>query len=72
MSTTITFRLPDEITRELDEVSAETERSRSFHILKAIDAYLREYADVQIALDRLRDTTDPVISSDEMREELDI
>ncbi len=44
-----------------------TDRSRTYLILRALGAYLAEQADYQIALDRLRDKDDPVISSAELR-----
>ena len=68
MNTAISIRIPDELVRELDSV-AKTERSRSFHIRKALGIYFGEQADLQIALDRLHDTSDPVISINEMRDE---
>jgi len=55
---------------ELDEVAASAERSRSFVVQKAIEAYLAEQADLQISLDRLKDSTDAVISLQDMRAEL--
>ena len=70
MSASISIRLPDNIANELDIISKETERSRSFHIQKAVEIYLEERADFQIALDRLNDHTDPIISIDEMRANL--
>jgi len=72
MSTTISIRLPDNLANELDHISKETERSKSFHIQKAVEIYLMERADFQIALDRLNDHTDPVISIDDMRSNLGI
>lgn len=72
MNTAISIRIPDELVRKLDSVAKTTERSRSFHIRKALEIYLGEQADLQIALDRLRDTSDPVISIDEMRDERDV
>jgi RHH-type rel operon transcriptional repressor/antitoxin RelB len=72
MSTPISLRLPDKLARELDNVSRETERSKSFHIQKAVEQYLADRVDLQIALDRLNDTTDPVISMDDMRKQLDL
>ena len=39
----------------------------SFQIQKAVGMYIKEYADLQIALDRLNDPADPVISLQEMR-----
>jgi RHH-type rel operon transcriptional repressor/antitoxin RelB len=70
MSVSISIRLPDNIANELDIISKETERSKSFHIQKAVEIYLAERADFQIALDRLNDHTDPIISMDEMRANL--
>lgn len=70
LMTSISVRLPDETARALDELAASTDRSRSYLIVKALDTYLAEYADYQIALDRLRDKDDPVVSSAEMRKRL--
>ena len=70
MSVPLSVRLPERLAAELGEVAAATERSKSFVIQKALEAYLAEHADLQVALDRLRDTTDPVISLDAMRAEL--
>jgi len=57
---------------ELAEVASATERSKSFVVQKALEAYLKEQADLQIALDRLNGPTDPVISLEDMRSELDV
>ena len=46
--------------------------ARSFHIQKAVEMYIKEYADLQIALDRLNDPADPVISIQEMRTKLEL
>jgi len=70
MSTAVSIRLPDAMARELDRIARETERSRSFHIQKAVGSYLAEQADLRIGLDRLRDPRDPVISSRELRRSL--
>ncbi len=72
MSTAVSVRMSDELVRELDSVAKITERSRSFHIQKALEIYLEEQADLQIALDRLHDTSDPIISIDEMRDSLNV
>ena len=72
MSVALSVRLPDDLAAELDEVAAATERSRSFLVQKAIEAYLSEQADLQVALDRLNDSSDPVISLDDMRTDLDL
>jgi RHH-type transcriptional regulator, rel operon repressor / antitoxin RelB len=72
MSTAVSVRMPDGLVQELDSVAKITERSRSFHIQKALEIYLEEQADLQIALDRLHDTSDPIISMDEMRNQLNV
>ena len=72
MRTSVSVRIPDKLAKELDSVVKITERSRSFLIQKALESYLVEQADLQIALDRLHDTTDPIISIGEMRKELEI
>ena len=50
----------------------ETGRARLFHIQKEVEMYIKEYADLQIALDRLNDPADPVISIQEMRTKLEL
>ena len=70
MSTAVSIRLPDIIAKELDHIAEETERPRSFHVQKALESYIDDFADVQIALDRLRNQKDPVVSSREMRKSL--
>ena len=72
MSIAISVRIPEELALALDGVAKETERPKSFHIQKALEAYLDEYADLQIALDRLHDVSDPVISLEEMRQNLEL
>jgi len=70
MSVALSVRLPDELVKELNNVALTIERPKSFLVQKAIESYLRDQADLQIGLDRLRDTTDPVISMNEMRKEI--
>jgi len=72
MSTAISVRLPEKIALDIDEIAQETERSRSFHIQKAVEIYIKEYADLQIALDRLNDPTDAIISVQEMRTKITV
>ena len=72
MSLTISVRLPEELAGQLDSVAKETERPRSYIIQKALEAYLEDYADLQIAFDRMHDTTDPIISSKKVKESLGV
>ncbi len=70
MSTAISVRLPKALADHLDSIAKETERSRSYLIQKALESYIEDYADLQVALDRLHDKTDPVISGKELRKSL--
>ena len=72
MSETISVRLPEAISNLLSEVAKDTERSKSFHVQKALEAYLQEQADLQIALDRLRDSSDETISLKELKQDLEL
>ena len=72
MSTAISIRILASLAAKLSEIAKETERPKSFHVQKALEAYLKELADLQVALDRLHDTTDPVISIENIREELEL
>lgn len=70
MSVAISVRLPEVIANKLTSIAIETERSRSFVVQKAVETYLDDFADLQVALDRLRDNSDPVVSSSDMRNSL--
>ena len=70
MSTAISVRLPKNLASQLDSIAKETERPRSFIIQKALESYIEDFADLQIALDRLYDKGDEIISAKEMRESL--
>jgi len=70
MPASLSVRLPDETAKALEELARTTERSKTSLILKALEAYLADYAEYQIALDRLRDKDDPVISAAKLRKRL--
>jgi len=70
MSTAISVRIPKDLANQLDSIAKETERPRSFIIQKALESYIEGFADLQIALDRLHDKGDEIISSNEMRKSL--
>lgn len=70
MAVSISVRLPESTAKALNELANATERSRTYLILRALETYLAEYADYQVALDRLRDKDDPVISAAELRKRL--
>ncbi|MEE9390455.1 MAG: ribbon-helix-helix protein, CopG family [Candidatus Aminicenantaceae bacterium] len=70
MRTAISVRLPKELANQLDNIAKETERPRSYIIQKALESYINDYADLQVALDRLHDRTDPIVSGKELRKSL--
>ncbi|GBE40454.1 ribbon-helix-helix protein, copG family [bacterium BMS3Bbin09] len=72
MSTSVSIRIPDEIAKQIDEIAKETERSKSFIIQKAIESYIDDFSDLQIALDRLNNPKDEIISSKELKKSLGI
>jgi RHH-type rel operon transcriptional repressor/antitoxin RelB len=70
MNTAISVRLSKALADRLDSIAKETERPRSYIIQKALESYIEDYADLQVALDRLHDRSDPVISGKELRKSL--
>ena len=70
MAVSVSIRLPESTAKALEELASATERSKTYVIRKALEAYLAEYADYQVALDRLRDKDDPVISAADLRKRL--
>ena len=70
MTTAISIRLPKLLADQIDNIAKETERPRSFIIQKALESYIEDYADLQVALDRLHDKADPIISGKELRKSL--
>jgi RHH-type rel operon transcriptional repressor/antitoxin RelB len=70
MGTAISVRLPKALADQLNSIAKETERPRSYIIQKALESYMEDYADLQVALDRLHDKTDPLISGKDLRTSL--
>ena len=66
----ITARVPDEVAEALDAAAATLNRSRAEVIRQALESYLEDFDDLTVALERLRDTSDPVLDWDEVRREL--
>ncbi len=66
----ISVRLTEQVMDALDRVASEVDRPRSYLIRKAVEAYVDDYAEYQIGLDRLRDKDDRMISGKELRKRL--
>jgi RHH-type rel operon transcriptional repressor/antitoxin RelB len=71
MNTAISVRLSKGLAEQLDSISKETDRSRSYIVQKALESYMEDYADLQVALDRLHDKNDSLLSGKELRKSLD-
>jgi len=70
VSVPISIRLPEATAKALDAIASATDRPKTYIVLRALEAYLEDYADYQIALDRLRDKDDPVVSASQLRARL--
>lgn len=70
MSVAISVRLPGGLDKALKGLAKVTDRPKTYIICKAIESYLEEYADYRIALDRLRDKDDPILTSAEFKKRL--
>lgn len=66
----ITARVPDELVKALDTAASELKRSRADVIRLALERYIEDFDDLTVALERLRDPSDPVLDWDQVRDEL--
>lgn len=57
----IIARVPNAVVEALDAVAEKSNRSRADIIRQALEHYLEDYDDLEIALARLQDRTDPVL-----------
>jgi len=72
ISTSISIRIPDDLAQSLESLAETIDRPKTYVIRKAIEEYLRDYADYLIALERLKDKEDGIVSDGEMMELLGI
>ncbi|WP_419941110.1 YlcI/YnfO family protein [Candidatus Palauibacter sp.] len=63
----ITARVPPEMVEALDAAAAALRRSRADVVRHALERYLEDFDDLTVALERLRDPSDPVLDWDEVR-----
>ncbi|NMD09526.1 MAG: ribbon-helix-helix domain-containing protein [Phyllobacteriaceae bacterium] len=66
ISTSISIRIPDELAQSLESLAETIDSPKTYVIRKAIEEYLRDYADYLIALERLKDKEDGIVSDGEM------
>ena len=68
--TQITARVPDEMIEALDAAAAALKRSRADVVRQALERYLEDFDDLSVALERMRDPSDPVLDWDEVKRDL--
>ena len=68
--TRITATLPDDLVRKIDRVAVRLNSSRAKLVEQAVECYLDDVEDYQLALDRLNDPTDAVLDWQDVRREL--
>jgi RHH-type rel operon transcriptional repressor/antitoxin RelB len=66
MSEPVSVRLPEDIAKRLEELSVSLDRSKTYIVTKALREYLEEYEDYLIALHRLNDKDDRIVSRKEL------
>jgi len=70
MSGAVSVRLPEELSEKLDRLAKSLDRSKTYIITRALNEYLEEYEDYLIAVNRLNDKDDRVISKRELTDQL--
>jgi RHH-type rel operon transcriptional repressor/antitoxin RelB len=70
MARVISVRLPEKELKSVDRLAKRQERTRSYVIQKAVEMYVAEEGDYRIALQRLEDSADPIISSRQLKRRL--
>lgn len=66
----ITARLPDDLVEALDAAARSLNRPRAAIIRQAIERFLEDFDDLSVAVERLRDPSDPVLDWDQVRGDL--
>ena len=70
MTKTISARLPLDMISSIEEIAEERKRKRGDVVRDALEIYLETWADYQIAMERLRDAQDEILSEKEFLDEL--
>ncbi len=66
----ISTRLPDELVQELEQAAKTMNRSRAEVVRQAIEHYLDDFEDLELAVQRLRDPTDAVLDWEQVKRDL--
>ena len=66
MTEAVSIRLPNDVAKRLDALAKSLDRPKTYIVTKALREYLEEYEDYLIALHRLNDKNDRVISEKDL------
>jgi len=66
----ITTRVPEELLDALERAAQTLQRKRADVVRQAIEHYLEDFEDLNLAVERLKDPNDPVLDWDEARRAL--
>jgi RHH-type rel operon transcriptional repressor/antitoxin RelB len=71
MSGAVSVRLPEELAGKLERLAVSLDRSKTYIVKRALQEYLEEYEDYLVALHRLNDKDDKIVSAKELTAALD-
>ena len=66
MSEAVSVRLPEDVAKRLNELARSLDRPKTYIVTKALREYLAEYEDYLLALHRLNDKNDRVVSEKDL------
>lgn len=66
----ISARILDSMVDAIDTAASKLRRSRAEVIRTALENFLEDFDDLSVALDRIRDPSDPVLDWEDVRREL--
>ena len=68
----ISITLDKLLIQQIDHLATDTDRPRSWFIERAISSYLEDLTDAEIALQRLHDDQDTILSSEDIKKKLNV
>ena len=68
MSEPVSVRLPEDVAKRLDRLAKSLDRPKTYIVTKALSEYLEEYEDYLVAMHRLNDKNDRVVTEKELVE----
>ncbi len=70
MKKNISLSFDEELIKKIDKICSVNERTKSWFVEKAVENYLEEINDVEIALKRSMDSDSKFITEDELKKNL--